>query len=214
MKLRASGRISTPHLELGSIIASNINGTIELSGGKLRINELRADILGGHQNGSWIADFTVSPPRFMGNGIVSKVSMTQLAGLMHDNWATGTVDGEYSLTLAGLNAASLRDSASGSTDFSWSGGSLRHVTLEGRGAPMTFSNFAGKATLQNGIFSLTDCKLQSSGIRYAVKGTAGYDRSLDLRLQRSGGPSYVISGTLDRPHVQTVTSPAAEAALR
>ena len=82
-------------------IANNVNGSLELRSGKLRVHELRADILGGHQNGSWIADFTVSPPRFMGNGIVSKLSMTQLAALMHDNWATGTVDAEYSLTLAG-----------------------------------------------------------------------------------------------------------------
>jgi AsmA family/AsmA-like C-terminal region len=214
MKLRASGRIYTPRLELGSITATNINGTLELSGGKLRVNELKADFLGGHQNGSWIADFTISPPRFMGNGIVSKLSMTQLAGLMHDNWATGNVDAEYSLTLAGLNAASLRDSASGSADFTWTGGSLRHVTLEGRGAPMTFSTFLGKVALQNGSFSLTNCKLQSSGILYAVKGTASYDRSLDLRLQHSGGHSYVISGTLDQPHVQIVTAPAAEATLR
>ena len=214
MKLRASGRISTPHLQLGSVTATNINGTLELSGGKLRVNELKADILGGHQNGSWIADFTLSPPRFMGNGTVSKLSMAQLAGLMHDNWATGTVDGEYSLTLAGLSAAGLRDSASGSADFTWSGGSLRHVTLEGRGAPMTFATFVGKVALQSGSFSLTDCKLQSSGILYAVRGTASYDRNLDLRMQHSGGRSYVISGTLDQPHVQTVTNPAAEAALR
>ncbi len=61
---------------------------------------------------------------------------------------------------------------------------------------------------------MTNCKLQSSGILYAVKGTASYDRSLDLRLQHSGGHSYVISGTLDKPHVQVVTAPAAEASLR
>ena len=168
MKLRASGHISTPRLELGTVIATNVNGIVELSGGKLRINELRADLLGGHQNGSWIADFTVSPPRFMGNGIVSKLSMTQLAGLMHDNWATGNVDAEYSLTLAGLNPASLRDSASGSADFTWSGGSLRHVILEGRGAPMTFSNFAGKVALQNGTFNLTG--LQAAVERNSVCG--------------------------------------------
>ena len=214
MKLRASGHISTPHLDLGGGTATNVNGIVELSSGKLRINELRADLLGGHQNGSWIADFTVSPPRFMGNGIVSKLSMGQLAGLMHDNWATGSVDAEYSLTLAGLTPASLRDSASGSADFSWRGGSLRHVTLEGRGAPMTFSNFAGKVALQNGTFNLTDCKLQSSGILYSVKGSASYDRSLDVRFQRAGGHSYVISGTLDQPRVQTVNSPTAEAELR
>ncbi|MGB8889349.1 MAG: AsmA family protein [Candidatus Korobacteraceae bacterium] len=214
MKLSASGHISTPRLELGTVIASNVNGIVELSSGKLRVNELKADILGGHQNGSWIADFTDSPPRFMGNGIVSKLSMTQLAGLMHDNWATGNVDAEYSLTMAGLSAATLRDSASGSADFTWTGGSLHHVTLEGRGAPMTFSTFGGKVTLQNGTFNLTNCKLQSNGILYAVKGTASYDRSLDLRLQHSGGRSYVISGTLDQPRVQTVSSPQAEAALR
>ncbi len=214
MKLRASGHISTPRLELGPVTANNVNGIVELSGGKLRINELRADMLGGHQNGSWIADFTLSPPRFMGNGIVSKLAMAQLSGLMHDNWATGNVDATYSLTLAGLNTASLRDSASGSADFTWTGGSLRHVILEGRGAPMTFSNFTGKVILQNGTFNLQDCKMKSSGTLYTVKGTASYDRNLDLRLQHSGGSSYVISGTLDQPRVQTVTSPPAEAALR
>ncbi len=214
MKLRASGHISTPRLELGPVIANNVNGIVELSSGKLRINELRADLLGGHQNGSWIADFTLSPPRFMGNGIVSKLAMAQLGGLMHDNWATGNVDATYSLTLAGLNAANLRDSASGSADFAWTAGSLRHVVLEGRGAPMTFSNFNGKVILQNGSFSLQNCKLKSGGILYAVKGTASYDRNLDLRLQHSGGSSYVISGTLDQPRVQTITGPPAEAALR
>jgi len=79
---------------------------------------------------------------------------------------------------------------------------------------MTFSNFAGKVALQNGTFNLADCKLQSSGILYVVKGTASYDRSLDLRMQHSGGRSYIISGTLDQPRVQTVTNPTAEAALR
>ncbi len=86
----------------------------------------------------------------MGNGIVSKLSMTQLGGLMHDNWATGNVDAEYSLAMRGLGAASFRDSASGSADFTWTGGALHHVTLEGRGAPLAFSTFMGKVTLQMG----------------------------------------------------------------
>ncbi len=30
----------------------------------------------------------------------------------------------------------------------------------------------------------------------------------------TGGRSYVISGPLDKPHVETVTAPSAEAALR
>ncbi|MGA2903086.1 MAG: AsmA family protein [Candidatus Korobacteraceae bacterium] len=214
LKLRASGHFSAPHFELGGVTANNVDGTLELSSGKLRIHELRADLLGGHQDGSWLADFTVSPPRFVGNGIISKLSMSQLAWLMHDNWAAGAVDAEYSLTLSGPSADKLRSSATGTADFTWSGGSLRHVSLDNRGTPITFSKFSGKVALQDGTFKLSDCKLQANGASYTVRGTASYSRNLAVQLERSGGQSYAISGTLDKPHVETVTNPAAEAALR
>ncbi len=196
------------------MIASNVNGSLELASGKLRIHELRADLLGGHQDGSWLADFTVSPPRFMGNGIINKLSMTQLASLMRDNWAAGPVDAAYSLTLSGLSADKLRSSAAGTADFTWSGGSLRHVSLDNRGIPIAFSKFSGKLALQDGTFKLSNCKLQSNGASYSVNGTASYGRNLAVQLERSGGQSYAISGTLDKPHVETLTNPAAEAALR
>jgi len=214
LKLRAGGHFAISHFALGSVTASNVNGSLELSSGKLRIHELRADFLGGHQDGSWLADFTVSPPRFMGNGIINKVSMSQLASLMHDNWATGLADAEYSLTLSGLSSDKLRSSATGTADFTWSGGSLRHVSLDSRGIPVAFSKFSGKVALQDGTFTMSDCKMQSNGANYSVKGTASYGRNLAVQLERSGGQSYVISGTLDKPHVETVTNPAAEAALR
>jgi hypothetical protein len=214
MKLRARGHFAATRFELGPIVANNVNGSLELSSGKLRIHELRGDLLGGHQDGSWLADFTVSPPRFMGNGVVSKVSMTQLATLMHDNWASGSVDAEYSLTLSGISAAKLRSSASGTADFTWTAGALRHLSLDSHSTPIAFSKFSGKIALQDGTFTLTDSKMQSSGNVYAVKGTASYDRSLSMKLERSGGQSYVISGTLDKPAVQAVNTPAAEASLR
>ena len=214
LKLHARGHFSVPHLELADVIASNVNGTLELSFGKLRIQEIRGDILGGHQIGSWLADFTISPPRFMGNGVISKLSMSQLAATMHDNWATGAINADYSLSMAGLSPASLQKSATGTADFTWSGGSLRHVTLEGHGAPMAFSSFSGHVALDTGTFTLANCKLQSGGLNYAVKGTASYDRSLDVKLEHTGGHSYAISGTLDKPQVQTVNTPAAEASLR
>ena len=175
---------------------------------------MRADLLGGRHTGTWAADFTLSPPKFAGSGTVSKLSMAQLATLMHDNWATGAMDAQYALTMFGLSAAALRDSANGSADFTWNGGSLRHVTLDGRGAPVSFSVFSGTLALRDGKFDLSDGKLLSSGARYSVKGTASYDRTLDVRLERAGGHSYIISGTLDKPQVESVTTPAAEASLR
>ena len=213
-KVRASGHFAVSHFAAGLLTASNLDGTLELSSGKLRIGKLQADMLGGRQDSSWIGDFTVSPPRFMGNGVVSKVSMAQVGTLMHDNWATGNVDAQYSIALSGLNASTLRDSASGSADFTWSGGALRHVVLEGRGTPMAFTTFNGKIALQSGTFTITDGKMRANGVSYGVKGTASYNRSVAMRLERTGGPSYVISGTLDQPKVETIATPAAEAALR
>jgi len=212
MKLRASGRFSIARMEVGSALATNITGAAELQAGQLRVSELHGDLLGGKHTGTWTADFTVSPPSFTGTGSVSKLSMAQLATLMHDNWATGNVDARYSLAMTGASAAALRDSADGTAEFTWSGGALRHVALEGHPAPTTFSEFSCKLVLSHGTFKLEDCKLQSQSGDFVVKGTALYDRTLDLRLERANGQSYAISGTLDKPKV--VPSPAAEAALR
>jgi hypothetical protein len=215
MKLRASGHLSAPHFALGGSLAiNNVDASLELSAGKLRIHEIRADLLGGHENGSWLADFTVSPPRFMGNGMVSKLSISQLTSLMQDNWAAGAVNADYSLTLSGLSAAKLASSATGTAKFTWSGGLLRHVSLDSRGTPVAISKFSGKVSLQDGAFTLVDCMLQSNGGSYAVNGTALYDRTLNLKLERPGGQSYVVSGTLDQAHVETVGRQAAEAALQ
>src|SRR5271165_5211984 len=213
VKLRSSGRFSVARFELGTAVANNVSGTLELDAGKLRVSDLRADLLGGHHTGTWTADFTVSPPRFSGSGNLTRMSMAQLASLMHDNWANGAMDAKYSLAMAGLTPAALRASATGSADFTWSGGSLRHVTLDSRGAPVSFSDFAGIVSLENGVLNLTDCKLQSAGASYAVKGTASFDRNLDIRFERTGGRTYAISGTLDKPRVEAVPAPA-EAALR
>ena len=214
LKLHASGHFSSSRFELGTAVASNVSAMVEFDAGKLRVRDLRADILAGHHNGIWTADFTVAPPTYSGTGSLTRISMVQLATLMHDTWAAGTVDAQYSLAIRGLDPASLRDSATGTADFTWNDGSLRHVVLDGQGAPLAFSNFVGKVALENGTFTLLDCKLQSDGANYSVKGTASYDRSLAIRLERAGGRSYVISGSLDKPNVKAVTAPSAEAVLR
>ena len=70
-------------------------------------------MLGGHHTGNWDGDFTAKPPKFFGSGSVSKVAMTQIATLMHDPWATGTLDGQYTFGVSGLDAQTLRNSATG-----------------------------------------------------------------------------------------------------
>ena len=63
---------------------------------------------------------------------------------------------------------------------------LRHVVLEGSGAPLSFTSFGGQIALRNGSLSCEGCKLQSAGLTYDVNGSARLDRTLDIRLESTG----------------------------
>ena len=215
MKLRTLGHLSAGRLVTGDLAASNFSSSIEINSGKVSLKDVRADLLGGHHSGNWDADFTVSPPKYFGSGTVTKLGMAQVSALMHDSWSTGTLDGQYTLGLTGMDGAALRASASGSASFKWTGGSLRHVVLEGNGTPLSFSSFGGQIALRNGSLVCETCKLQSASEMFDVSGNANFSRAVDVRLESSGqGISYTISGPLDQPHVESVESPHSEAKAR
>jgi uncharacterized protein involved in outer membrane biogenesis len=210
LRLQAQGRISGDRCVVGSLIASNVVGTLTMNAGAISFKSMNADVLGGHHIGNWDADFSSQPPKFFGSGTLTKVAMTQLGALMHDPWATGTLDGQYTVGLAGADSPGLRDSANGSASFIWSGGTLRHITLEGRSTPLSFSVFKGQVLIRNGVLSCDSCQLKSSGDLYQVKGTASFARNLDLRLEGSGDTAFIVSGTLEKPRVEAVPSPEAK----
>ena len=208
MRLRARGRVSAGRFTIGGLPTSNLTANLELNHGTLNLRELKVDLLGGHHEGNWDADFTSTPPKFYGSGAFNKIAMAQVSASMHDQWATGTLAGLYTIGLAGLDRAQLRDSATGSADFKWTGGSLRHITLTEKTTPLAFTTFKGVVALRNGTITCQLCVLQSPGVDYTVRGSAQFDRALDLNLQRTGGASYTVSGPLDKPRVEPVESPA------
>jgi uncharacterized protein involved in outer membrane biogenesis len=213
--LRTLGHLSAARLVAGNLAVSNFSSSIEINSCKVSLKDVRADLLGGHHSGNWDADFTVSPPKYFGSGTVTNLGMAQVSALMHDPWATGTLDGQYTLGLSGLDPASLRASATGSASFKWTGGSLRRVVLEGKGTPLSFSSFGGQVALRNGSLVCEACKLQSAGEAFDVSGSASFARALDIRMESSGrGDAYAISGSLAEPHVESVQSPRSEAKAR
>ncbi|MGA9566609.1 MAG: AsmA family protein [Candidatus Korobacteraceae bacterium] len=213
LKVVAIGHLSAARALIGTLPASNLSCTIEMDAGTVSLKDIRADVLGGHHTGNWDGDFTAKPPKFFGSGSVSKVAMAQVATLMHDAWATGTLDGQYTLSVSGLDATTLRDSATGTANFKWSGGTLRHIVLEGKAAPLSFSSLTGEIAIRNGALNCDDCKLQSGADVYQVKGNASFARNLDLQLRRPDEPSYAITGPLDKPRVEAVPTPSSEAKL-
>jgi hypothetical protein len=214
LTLPANGVITVARVPLGPVVATNVNARLEMNAGKVQLDVLRSDVLGGHNAGHWSADFTRSPPRYAGGGAFLKVSMDQLSAAMKDGWAAGLASGKYGVTLQGTTAASLRDSLTGSLDFAWTAGSLRHVTLAGHPGPLAFSSFTGLLDGNRGKLALKNCGLNSGGASYTVTGTATLDRTLDLRLEREGGPSYAISGSLETPRVEALPAGPTQAKLR
>jgi len=211
---RLDGSFDAGHFTVGRLPADNVRGELHMAAGKAELDILRSDVLGGHHSGKWIADFMQSPARFEGGGGLQKISMEQLATLMRDNWATGQASGKYGIAMQGTDAASLVRSLTGSVDFTWTGGSLRKLSLEGHAPPLVFSSFAGILQLSQNKLTISDCQLKTSGIVYDVKGTATYDRAINFRLQRSGGPSYAVAGSLEQPQVQVIPASSTQAQLR
>jgi uncharacterized protein involved in outer membrane biogenesis len=214
LRLHADGSIAVSHLQLGPVMASNVAGQLQMNAGKVQLDIVRSDVLGGKNAGRWNADFTQSPPQYAGGGTVQKISMDQLSAAMKDSWAGGQLTGKYGLSLRGATAASLRDSITGSLDFTWMAGSLRHLALEGRPAPLSFASLAGVLTAHDRKLTCKDCKLNSAGTTFELSGAASFDRTLDFSLKRSGGPSYAISGSLEKPQVQALPSFVTQAQAR
>ena len=78
-----------------------------MNAGKVQLDILRSDLLGGHHSGRWTGDFTQSPPNFAGGGALQKISMEQLSTLMHDNWASGQISGQICDQHAGYGCSRL-----------------------------------------------------------------------------------------------------------
>ena len=213
-KLQAQGRIAIGRFSIQNLIASNVSANLQIKSSTVSIRDFKADLLGGHHEGNWDADFTASPPKFYGSGVMNNIAMAHVSDLMHDQWATGTLAGQYTIGLVGLDKAQLSDSATGSADFKWMAGSVRHITLESKTAPLSFTSFKGEIAVRNKTVSCKLCVLRMPGTDYIVAGSAGLDRSLDLRLERSGAPEYAISGPLDKPTVKNIGAPPVEATRR
>ena len=186
-----------------------------MNSGKLSLKDIRTDLLGGHHAGNWDVDFTATPPKYFGSGTVTKIAMAQVAALMHDAWATGSLDGQYTLGIAGLMRQHCVIPQQDPPAFKWTGGSLRHVDLDAKSAPLTFSSFGGQIALQNGTITCQGCKLLAGSESYEVTGNASFEphSGCTSRKPRTGS-SYAISGPLEKPDVVTVPAPSSEAKVR
>jgi AsmA family len=219
--LRASGKVSAGRLLIRSVVAERVSAGLDLDRGKLKISELRGDVLGGKHRGDWQADFTARPATYTGSGTLTGISLTQIADAMRDPWISGTAGGTYQITASGADATAFWESAEGELQFDLREGVLSHISLAADEGPLRVGRWQGQVRLQGGEIEIEKGKLVSSAGAYEISGTASLGRMLDLKLsratdvkpERAGSQVYSIKGTLAEPRV-TLATPETQARLK
>lgn len=212
MRVRANGHLRVNSLLIQPLVARKVAMEVNLDSGKLRLNEISANVLGGTHRGAWSADFTGKEPNYSGTGTFSGIDMLQLAGLMQDNWAAGKSRSTYHLTLSGSSAGQLAASLTGTASFDWQRGVLRHLILDGRSGPLQFKDFSGTVAVGSRSLALMPSTMTTSAGVYQIGGTASLDRRLGITF-RNKAHVYELSGSLEKPKIN-VTPAATRAALQ
>lgn len=211
-RVHASGKLSVNKVEIRALVGSHVTASAELDHGKLRLADLRGDVLGGKHRGEWQADFTSKTPQYSGTGAFENISLVQLAELMHENWIVGTASAKYKVETAGRSAADLSQSAKGAIDFNMRDGSLPRILLAG--SPLKVRRFAGSLMLHDGQVEIQDAALDSNTTAFVVSGAVSANRKLDFKLIQDGSPRISVAGTLGEPRVSSARRAETRAALK
>ena len=218
--LRASGKVNAGRLRIHNVVAERVSAGIDLDHAKLKVSDLRADLLGGKHRGDWQADFTGASPVYTGAGTLTGISLEQMASAMHDPWISGMAGGSYQFRAEGTDAATFWQSAEGAVRFDLREGALVHISLASDAGPLQFAHWQGRARLHDGKIEIEKGAMISAGEAYEVSGTASFGQVLDFTL--TGGTEmkaaralvYSITGTVAEPRVAVTPTAETQARLK
>jgi AsmA-like protein len=219
--LRASGRVDAGRLRIRNVVADGVSASLELERGKLKISDVRGELLGGKHRGDWQADFTGAAPVYTGAGTLTGISLEQMAKAMHDPWISGTAGGTYQFRALGTDSGTFWQSAEGDVHFDLRDGVLAHIALGNEEGPLQIARWQGRARLREGKIEIEPGKLVSPAGAYEISGTASLGRVLDFKVAGmqakaagAGSIVYSITGSLAEPRVAASPAPETQARLK
>lgn len=213
LALNAAGKLSADKIVVRSVAANKVSATVQVQGGKIELQDLRAELLGGRHTGDWTADFTSQPPRYTFSGGVDHLALGQLATAMSNAWITGVATAKYQVDASGLAPSELLASATGTSQVEVRNGTFPHIVLA-ENVGLRLQRLTAHLSLRAGKIEIQDGYLESASDEYQLSGTASLDRVLDLKLTRDGAPGFNITGTLSQPRVTPLAAANAQAELR
>jgi AsmA-like C-terminal region/AsmA family len=219
--LRATGRVSASRLLIHNVAASRVSAAIDLDRGKLKISDLRANVLGGKCRSDWHADFTGGPPVYAGSATLTAISLQQVADAMHDPWISGTASGTFQLTASGGHSTAFWQSAEGELQFDLRDAIFSHLSLTSDEGPLQIVRWQGNARLRAGKIEIETGRMVSPTGSYGIIGNASLNRLLDLKMTRladvnlgAASQVYGITGTVAEPRVSLTPVSETQARLK
>ena len=188
----------------GDLAAATVTTKLKLDDGRLHLSDFRGTVFGGRQTGDWQADFTADTPAYTLAGTLENVSLPQLGKLMRSNWITGSARGSYELTLSGWTEAEVHASARGTFTLDARDGTLSRFSPSA--AALNFKHVQATLTTGQALVVISQGKLENAQGIYAVSGVASLGHKVDFKFERDGGHGFAVTGTLEDPHVETLST--------
>ncbi len=196
-QLNAKGNIKIGTLKIAGLHSQNIQLTLDAEDGLVKLSPLRAEMYQGQYTGNVVIDARNDLIQLSMNeklqGIQAGPLLDDLTG---DSKISGTVNASAKLTATGNNPEAIKQTLSGTGDFSFTNGALKGVNLaeairraraaiSGQSLPESvqpvqtdFSSLGGSFTARNGVIDNQDFSLMSPLLRVSGAG------NVDLAQER------------------------------
>ena len=211
LALQAHGTLRVGQFAMKKVIATQLATELAADGGKITLANLHAQLLQGTHQGTWNIDVSVQPMRLHGSGALQNISLEQMSNLMNDVWITGFADGTFDVSTSGAAFSDMLPDADAKLQFTMRGGSLTHVVIPGAPAPLPIHRFSGNLRLKEGKWELSAGRLESRDGLYRVSGTSSPTGGLDFIFVRGDEQSWMLKGTIAKPHATPTNRTEAEA---
>jgi hypothetical protein len=211
-RIHASGKLAADRVLIRNLAATKVSANVEFDEGRVRLSDLRGEVMNGKHRGEWQADFKAKPPLYSGTGTLEGVSLGNIAATMKDPWISGTASAKYQIRMAGVASAELLSSSDGSVRVNMRDGALPHIVLGD--VPLKVRRFTAVLVVHDGEVSIREGALSSPAATYAVSGKASLKGKLDFMMVPEGSPGFSVSGTLVEPRVAVAHHPETRAALK
>lgn len=193
-----AGTLEVASLQLGKLTVQGVAASVAVDGKKLTLRSADGEALGGKLHASGTMDGISGTPQWALAINLTGAKPQDAAKIFGEAWGSGTAAADAQLTMSGYRAADLASSASGSFHFTWQNGSLPAALHISQPALLHFARWTATGTIAAQTLTLTGGGVTQGGHTSPVRGTIGFDRSMNLTVDTRRGP-IPISGSLAHP---------------